>query len=381
MADRGCVRGINPSSNIPVLLLDGNWPNTHHVARALVQVPGLDVHIACERPEPSFDDNETIRPHVVPHEPHTAAFRNGIVSLAQQVQARVLVATSTGTVAAMSGYRDELEPRLEAVGCTLAAVPPTQAQATISDKGAFGRFLTDHALPMPTTVDLADTTPQQALADGTLAYPFLVKPKQGFAGGGIFAVRGEAELARKGGDVDWSTMLAQDLVPGYDIDCSVLCDRGEIVAQTVQRTRLSRYAYGPPSLIQFVRDDGVVDATRRLMKALRWHGVAHVDLRHDARDGSPKIIEVNGRYWASVDGSVAAGVNFPKLHVLRAVDLCPSAPPAVRGWSLCPPPPSETQRLAPANTAYWRSGLKMVLSHPRTIARPLLQAWRSDRAA
>ena len=52
----------------------------------------------------------------------------------------------------------------------------------------------------------------------------------------------------------------------------------------------------------------------RLMKDLRWNGVAHLDLRYDARARQIKVIEINTRFWLTVVGSaLVAGVNFPVL--------------------------------------------------------------------
>jgi predicted ATP-grasp superfamily ATP-dependent carboligase len=50
-----------------------------------------------------------------------------------------------------------------------------------------------------------------------------------------------------------------------------------------------------------------------LLRAMRWHGVAMVEFRLDERDGSPKLMEVNGRFWGSLPLAVASGVDFPFL--------------------------------------------------------------------
>jgi predicted ATP-grasp superfamily ATP-dependent carboligase len=50
-----------------------------------------------------------------------------------------------------------------------------------------------------------------------------------------------------------------------------------------------------------------------LLKALNWFGVAMVEFKMDPRDGIPKLMEINPRFWGSLSLAVAAGVNFPYL--------------------------------------------------------------------
>ena len=56
------------------------------------------------------------------------------------------------------------------------------------------------------------------------------------------------------------------------------------------------------------------------MKTLNYSGVAHVDLRFDQNDGEFKVIEVNTRFWGSLDASLFAGVNFPYLYALVSLN-------------------------------------------------------------
>ncbi len=54
--------------------------------------------------------------------------------------------------------------------------------------------------------------------------------------------------------------------------------------------------------------------------ALKWHGPAQVEFKRDTRDGSMKIIDVNSRYWGTLDVSIQAGVNFPLLACRMAME-------------------------------------------------------------
>ena len=55
------------------------------------------------------------------------------------------------------------------------------------------------------------------------------------------------------------------------------------------------------------------------MKKLNWSGIANIDLRYDELENNYKILEINPRFWGSVIGSLAAGINFPYLTCLTAL--------------------------------------------------------------
>ena len=51
---------------------------------------------------------------------------------------------------------------------------------------------------------------------------------------------------------------------------------------------------------------------RALLDAVQWHGVAMVEFRI-ATDGTPYLMEVNTRFWGSLQLAIDAGVDFPAL--------------------------------------------------------------------
>jgi predicted ATP-grasp superfamily ATP-dependent carboligase len=45
-----------------------------------------------------------------------------------------------------------------------------------------------------------------------------------------------------------------------------------------------------------------------------------VEFKHDARDGVSKLLEINGRFWGSLQLAIDAGVDFPYLLYRLAVE-------------------------------------------------------------
>jgi len=213
------------------------------------------------------------------------------------------------------------------VPCT--AVPSFASLRIALDKWDLARFLTAHALPHPATELLVRG--QEALTRiAQLRFPLLLKPRCGGNGLGIHRCENMRALEHctRGADL-WGKTLVQTEIPGYDIDCSVLCREGEVLAYTIQKGFTGMADFRPPGGIEFLEDERVIAVMRKLMAALRWSGVAHVDLRYDSLTDRINIIEVNPRFWGSVLGSLHAGVNFPYLACLEALGRS-FAPPAFR---------------------------------------------------
>jgi predicted ATP-grasp superfamily ATP-dependent carboligase len=66
--------------------------------------------------------------------------------------------------------------------------------------------------------------------------------------------------------------------------------------------------------------------SERLLRSVGWSGVAMVEFKI-AADGTPYLMEVNGRFWGSLQLSIDCGVDFPWLLYQNAVGIRPEAPP------------------------------------------------------
>lgn len=148
-------------------------------------------------------------------------------------------------------------------------------------------------------------------------FPVLVKPLQEKGGDGILkfykSEAFETYLLSNSGFI-------QEYIEGYDIDCSVICKDGVVLCHTIQKGNLAGDTdYAPQLGVDFLRNDSVLDLTRQLMKALCWNGIAHIDLRYDQNKDDYKVIEINSRFWGSVEASKFAGINFPELAIKAAL--------------------------------------------------------------
>ena len=300
------------------MMMDGGGQVALPVARCLGQVPGLSLHVVSdEAAVPLRFSRHRTSFHVRPlatDEQRLAAAHDVI----RRVRPDVLLPVLGDDVRFLSQHAASLPPDVQ-----LAPTPPVDAFDTVVNKWRLAQFLEQHGLPGPATIlYTADDAFERRLA--ALTFPVLIKPVRGSSGNGIrqFDTPDALRDALQQQPDAQGLTIVQELLPGYDIDCSVLCQDGAFLAYTIQRGFMARPgAFAPPAGIEFVHDEQVYDVTRRLMAALGWTGVAHVDLRVDQRDGQVKILEINARYWTSLEGSLKAGVNFPHLHVLAGLGV------------------------------------------------------------
>jgi len=240
---------------------------------------------------------------------------NAVTEMMKRVHVDVILPVSEEGVLFAAAERESLSK--------LAALPPIpdlESLKTARNKWLLNQFAGQHDLPVP---EAALVTFDSAFEGriSALEYPVLLKPTALTDGQGIRYFDTPAGLWRflksQEGALFKDRYLVQTYVPGYDLGLSVLCRDGEILAFTIQRGIMA-HRFGSLTAMEFVRQDDVLELGQKLVTALRWNGVAHIDFRRDSRDGQPKIIELNARYWGSLLGSLVAGVNFPYLACLAA---------------------------------------------------------------
>jgi hypothetical protein len=74
----------------------------------------------------------------------------------------------------------------------------------------------------------------------------------------------------------------------------------------------------------------VREGAERILAHFRWTGVAMVEFKEDAATGVPYLMEVNARFWGSLQLAIDAGVDFPALLVGMALGETVSEPSGYR---------------------------------------------------
>ena len=94
-----------------------------------------------------------------------------------------------------------------------------------------------------------------------------------------------------------------------------LFDRGRLVAEFSHRRLREKPPAGGASVLSesLPVDPRLREFALRMLGPIGWHGVAMMEYKQDRRTGDFVLMEVNGRFWGSLELAVAAGVDFPFL--------------------------------------------------------------------
>jgi predicted ATP-grasp superfamily ATP-dependent carboligase len=117
------------------------------------------------------------------------------------------------------------------------------------------------------------------------------------------------------------TLQIQEYVPGEIYGFFALFNNGKIRAIFAHK-RLHQYPStgGPSTMAQSFYDPELNAIGLKLLTPLNWHGVAMVEFKKDTRDNKYKLIEINPKFWGSLDLAIASGVNFPYLACKMCID-------------------------------------------------------------
>jgi predicted ATP-grasp superfamily ATP-dependent carboligase len=111
--------------------------------------------------------------------------------------------------------------------------------------------------------------------------------------------------------------LIQEWIPdgGGTFGFSALFDEASNVKAAFVHKKLRMYPVegGPSTLREGVEHPQVMELGLSLLRSLNWVGVAMAEFKVDPRDGIPKLMEVNPRFWGSLHLAIASGVDFPYL--------------------------------------------------------------------
>ncbi len=218
----------------------------------------------------------------------------------------------------------------------LACAPPEKMEA-VSNKYKLFQLAETLGVAIPETIYVANVDDFWWKRNSISSFPVVVKPAfskvvegESIISSGVMYAADQNELVRlyETRPVLRYPSLIQERITGEGAGVFTLFDGDRHLALFSHRRLLEKPPSGGVSVLSesVPLDDRMVEAARKLLSAVAWPGVAMVEFKRDIRDGSAKLMEINGRFWGSLQLAVFSGVDFPALCLDYYLGVKPSAP-------------------------------------------------------
>jgi predicted ATP-grasp superfamily ATP-dependent carboligase len=269
------------------------------------------------RINPSFF-SKYVKKTLIYHDPkkHPIRFIDDINNFVEKNKIETIIPVVDDCTLLLSKYKNRFSPNVK--------IPIANYDTLLvgRDKAKTIELAEKEGIPHPKT--LIDDHPDFTFIKRDFEFPVILKPRRSSGSRGIVCVKKPRDLEKEYTQLkkQYNDLIIQEFIPyGGANGVFLLFNQGEPRALFVHK-RLREYppSGGPSTLRESVVYPKIEEYALKILKKLNWHGVAMVEFRIDARDGEPKLMEINPRYWGSLQLGIFAGVDFPYLHYKMALD-------------------------------------------------------------
>lgn len=218
-------------------------------------------------------------------------------------------------------------------GCVL----PFADEATLqraSDKAAMVALADSLNVPTPASITLNSAVELDGAA--SLPYPVVIKPgrsrvltDKGWLSTGVTYANNESELRATLAALPLQVfpVLLQERIQGPGEGFFALYAHGKPVAFFAHRRLREKPPSGGVSVLRESAEIAVDTQTygTALLDALHWHGVAMVEFKRCENSRRLYLMEINARFWGSLQLAIDAGVDFPLLLAKIAAGETPTS--------------------------------------------------------
>lgn len=194
---------------------------------------------------------------------------------------------------------------------------------TSSNKSKIMKIAEDINIPYPLTYFVDEVDKIDDIRN-ELSFPVVVKPSRSFGAKGLFYVYSTNELKEKFLEIknEYGSVLIQEYIPGIKYTVNTLFNKNSEPIRVVVHKCIRQFPVsgGVFTLGETIHMPSLVEYAFKLLRHVKYCGVACVEFVIDERDGTPKLIEINPRFYGSLALSIGAGVDYPYLLAKMALE-------------------------------------------------------------
>lgn len=258
-----------------------------------------------------------------------ARFIEAIVEIVQTLGIEVVLPVTEITTALIVQHKEEIEQY------SRVPFPPAPIFHYAADKTKVLALAEKLSIPIPISV-VQDNMAVSHPWPEEFGYPVVVKPHRSrilvngqWKAASVTYAKNPQELdAILRAKDKWEyPLLLQERIVGPGVGVFVCYQRGHCVAHFSHRRLREKPPSGGVSVL-CESAEAPPEALRHakvLLDELGWEGVAMVEFKFDQATKNYKLMEINGRFWGSLQLAIDAGVDFPNL-LIQALENTPVRP-------------------------------------------------------
>ena len=301
-----------------VIVTDGNERSALAVTRSLGQ-RGLSVYVGAETPRSLSGASRYCTQSFVYPSPwrHPEEYVSCLIEAIRRWKVTVIFPMTDLAVEIIGKQQKRL-------GVEVALpIPSLDQYHQLSDKYQLTAWAEKQGIPVPPTIFVPDGVVASVI-DRIATWPVVVKP-----GRSLLKVDGvwkkttvlyahdPHELRRFYHEVwylAWPSLI-QQRISGEGQGVFGLFDRGKPLALFSHRRLRERPPSGGVSVLResIPLPQPMTDYAVRVAQSADWHGIAMVEFKIARQSQIPYLMEVNGRFWGSLQLAIDAGIDFPWL--------------------------------------------------------------------
>lgn len=299
-----------------ILILDGNQRAALAATRSL-GAKGIEVIVAEAARESlaghsryCFASDDYTSPFAAPRQ----CFED-ILGLIQKYSIQFILPITEATVYTLLRYLDDLPASVK------LPFPSAEQVEQLADKNALFRLAQELQVPTPKSIYCSDNQEGLSALTGISEYPVVLKPSKSrlllpdqILSTSVVVAHSatEAKNLLNTHDQFRFPFTIQSFIKGHGQGVFALYDRGQPVCFFAHRRLREKPPEGGVSVLSESApvDEHLRKLSHKLLSHAQWHGVAMVEFRITA-DGKPYLMEINPRFWGSLQLAIDAGIDFP----------------------------------------------------------------------
>jgi len=304
-----------------ILVLDGNQRASLAAVRSL-GTKGLWVAVGESTAESLAGCSRFCRQPITYSDPFRSPrlFFEDILRQIEILGISFLLPITEATTYVLLKYRDELPNHV------VLPFPSSGDVEKLANKNALFQTAYEQGIPIPETVFCRNVEEGLSALGNRSNFPLVLKPSKSkvLLEDGIISTKvivaytaEEASEAITSNGFFRFPFSIQSFIEGKGQGVFALFDRGQPVCYFAHRRLREKPPAGGVSVLceSSTIDEKLRVYAESLLQAATWHGVAMVEFRVD-ENGNAYLMEINPRFWGSLQLAIDSGIDFPWLLYL-----------------------------------------------------------------